>query len=147
MHLYRLTYYSRVALDLSASTLRHEIGGIMKASLENNAACGITGALMFDRSWFLQALEGDRAAVTEAFIRIARDPRHADIVILDCTSTDERRFADWSMAFVDASDMTEALTKYGPSDAFEPDRLSVGAAVDLLEIAARTGLRRKDAAA
>ena len=54
---------------------------------------------------FLQALEGERGKVTSLYARIHADPRHKDLELLHCESITERRYAAWSMAYVDLSDV------------------------------------------
>ena len=44
---------------------------ILSASQRNNSRDGITGFLIFDKTWFVQILEGERAQVTETYTRIA----------------------------------------------------------------------------
>lgn len=76
--MHQLTYISTVNGSLPDAELER----ILASSRRNNERSGITGLLVFDGKRFLQALEGDRAAVENAFLRIKTDPRHRAAVLL-----------------------------------------------------------------
>ena len=97
--LIRIVYVSRSALG-DAEGVERAIGGILDVSRRNNGACGVTGALIFNRGTFGQILEGPEDAVEETFTRIEGDPRHHDVEVLDLKRVSERAFGDWSMGFV-----------------------------------------------
>jgi hypothetical protein len=78
----------RVGLDLR---------GIAEASRRNNKRVGVTGFLMFDGTYFTQALEGARSQVTKAYNRIAADPRHMNLHLVSCMDVPYRVFAGWPM--------------------------------------------------
>lgn len=59
--------------------------------------------LLFDGAYFLQALEGPQAAVEAVFRRIARDPRHDQIVTLLRDWAPSPRFSSWGMQLLDAT--------------------------------------------
>ncbi len=95
-------YFSRM-VDLDDAGERcSRVDAIMQASARNNPALGLTGALILERGWFMQALEGPRGAVSAMLARIARDFRHTNLVIADFREIAERRHADWSMCYIDA---------------------------------------------
>ncbi|WP_390887484.1 BLUF domain-containing protein [Bradyrhizobium ottawaense] len=56
-----------------------ELLKIVRAAERNNLALALTGTLLFDKSRFVQVLEGERSSVTKLFIRISQDSRHEDI--------------------------------------------------------------------
>ena len=93
----------------------------------------LTGMLLFDRNCFLQALEGHGDAVSEAFCRIAPDPRHRRVVLLDVPPVDERLFGDWTMGFaaVDARGR-DMFLRFGGSDQFNPHAMTAASALGLL---------------
>ena len=99
--LYRLIYCSRNLISEVAPVggTEREVRTILDASRRNNAAAGITGALLFTASGFAQVLEGPREVVERCFERISGDPRHADVTVLSFTPTERRSFPDWSMGF------------------------------------------------
>ena len=75
-----------------------DIEAILKASRRNNKAAGVSGLLLYDGYRFLQALEGDAAAVIGTYDRIKADPRHRAIVMLGSRDVAMRSFGDWPMA-------------------------------------------------
>lgn len=78
---------------------RDELVGILEQARVANAAREITGILLYAEGSFFQVLEGEADAVDETFARIARDPRHADIVVVVREPIHHRSFPDWSMGF------------------------------------------------
>ena len=90
----RILYISTAAKGLAP----RDIGTILRQSHRNNTRNGITGLLFFDGVRFLQALEGDAAALDKTLERIRSDPRHLGIVILNDKNIDKRQFDDMAMA-------------------------------------------------
>ena len=74
---------------------------LLEVCRRNNAAVGVTGALLHHKGTFLQVLEGDASIVSAVYDKLCRDPRHGDITKLISGNTETRQFADWSMAFRD----------------------------------------------
>ena len=95
---FRLVYRSHSRIGDARES--EEFGRFLRASRANNAASGVTGALMFYDHWFAQALEGPEEAVRGLFGRIAADPRHDTIEITTQCRVDARVFARWAMAHV-----------------------------------------------
>src|SRR5687767_3874522 len=93
----QLIYLSTARDSLPAS----ELPAILAASQRNNRRVGVTGMLMFDGTRFLQALEGDEAAVRSAFERIRADGRHRGITVLSERRIAAPEFGTWDMAFED----------------------------------------------
>ena len=123
--LYRLSYYSRNNIDGAATTDAKQIEQILEAARRNNEQIGVTGALMFTDGFFAQVLEGERAAVERTFDRIQLDDRHGQVTLLGFEPVAERRFGEWSMAFVGADEaaterfaalLPEADGDAGPDD-------------------------------
>ena len=46
------------------------VGEIVEISRRRNAACGITGVLMFDGEHFMQCIEGDALAIDDLITRL-----------------------------------------------------------------------------
>lgn len=107
---YRILYCSRNTLNGSAAEQEAEIGSILTKSRQNNAANGITGALLFNSGFFAQVLEGPLEMVETTFERIQRDLRHDDVSVLECGFVSSREFPEWSMAYAGAAQ--------APSDSF-----------------------------
>ena len=89
------------------STARHvlgpdELGAIMLRSRRSNRLLGVTGLLLFDGRRFLQALEGEPAAVESTWRRIRADERHhrLEVIADDPLDGDLREFGGWSMALL-----------------------------------------------
>ena len=97
--LHRLVYASAfgAALPASVSDQDHEIGEIIRASIRNNREVAITGLLLVREPWFVQVLEGPAEAVTATYQRIANDPRHRDIAVIESGPAPARQFSDWNM--------------------------------------------------
>lgn len=87
---------------------------IVRISRTRNLAADVTGCLIFAAGRFAQVLEGEQAAVEEIMASIARDPRHADIVILKQGDQPRRRFEGWSLAYAGHSYFIER-TIAGPA--------------------------------
>ncbi len=79
----RLIYKSRSALEGTASDLERGFEGLLETSRRRNAAEGVTGALMFTRLLFVQALEGPADIVERTFDRICCDLRHKEVEIIE----------------------------------------------------------------
>jgi hypothetical protein len=119
--LVRLMYASRATATVSKDTLQ----AILNKSTTNNPGVGITGVLCFSGEIFLQVLEGGRAQVSTLYNRIAQDPRHRDVVLLNYEEIEERSFAGWAMGQVNMSRLNPALLlKYSESAVLDPYAVS-----------------------
>lgn len=126
----RLIYASEPTEPLTPAVVQH----IVDRARVNNSQLQLSGMLAFDSQYFLQVLEGRRAAVSALFARIARDPRHRRVEILEVVPVPERRFARWSMGFA-AADAAhgEIYLRFGGTSRFEPHAMSAAGALGLLE--------------
>jgi Sensors of blue-light using FAD len=95
--LYFLVYVSAAVTWFSPSELR----ALLDSSRASNERAGITGMLLYKDGNFMQALEGEEAAVTSLKARIEVDRRHHGLVTICRGHAEARQFAQWSMAFVD----------------------------------------------
>ncbi len=73
---------------------------IMDFAQPRNGERGITGILCYGSGHFLQALEGERGAVSDLYRRIAADTRHRDCQLVDVKEIDVRAFPEWTMKVV-----------------------------------------------
>lgn len=98
--LYRIVYCSRNLIDehVSSATQDAELERILNASRVNNRAVDVTGALLFNREYFAQVLEGPRTSVEKTFERIQRDRRHGEVTVVDNGFAGARDFPEWAMA-------------------------------------------------
>jgi hypothetical protein len=76
-----------------------ELVALLALSRARNAERDVTGRLLHVDGSFIQAIEGSGAAVQELFGRIARDPRHRGIVVLEDGPIPARGFAAWRMDY------------------------------------------------
>ena len=91
----RLVYHAKATQEFGSL-------GLFKLLTEaqlRNEQLQITGHLLFLNGEFTQCLEGPPAHIEQVWQSIQRDPRHHDVQLLARHHTDERRFAEWSMAF------------------------------------------------
>ena len=128
--LVRLLYASRAVASVDADAL----AAILRQSKEHNPPAGVTGVLCFcaNARIFLQVLEGGRDAVSTVYHRIARDARHADVVLLSYEEIEERSFASWSMGQVHMNRLNPALVlKYSENAVLDPYAVSGKASLAL----------------
>lgn len=76
-----------------------ELEALLEKSRANNRRDGVSGVLIYRDGDFLQVLEGPEEAVRRTYARIARDPRHGGVIVLDESAITQRNFGDWSMGF------------------------------------------------
>jgi hypothetical protein len=143
----RLIYHSENHLGVKDGRMLGELNIIMKGAIRRNQANRITGALVFDRLWFLQVLEGERDVVSETVLRIANDQRHDRLTIMDARPIGERAFGNWWMGIA-AMQETAArlLERQGLPPRFNPTRMTGEQALALAVDLAQQGLARELAA-
>ncbi|TXI82975.1 MAG: BLUF domain-containing protein [Flavobacteriales bacterium] len=76
-----------------------ELDRIMDSSVRRNTAARITGMLLYAGGNFMQVLEGPEADVDATMLRIAADPRHHGLVVIDRCAIDQRSFGAWHMGY------------------------------------------------
>lgn len=105
----RLTFFvyaSRIACSPEA------IKDITRTAQVHNQNDGITGALVHDRTHFLQLLEGPPVAVGTTFLRIAGDDRHSEITVLASEPAEARLFSGWSLRTQPFPDRRTTLLRF-----------------------------------
>jgi hypothetical protein len=118
----RLLYVSTIL----APHLPSAVEDILRASVANNLRDGLTGFLICDGVHFIQALEGEPAAVEACLGRIAADDRHTALAVRLDGLAEARRFDRWSMCALYLSEMDDALL--APRDIeFDLERASADA--------------------
>jgi hypothetical protein len=122
MELCRLVYYSTYNFSSdSPADLKHILAG----AIRSNSESGLSGGLVFNRRFFAQVLEGDRAAVMQTFARIYKDRRHKDIVVVAERQVSERLFGEWSMGYAGNTELFKSLCEeFGYAGRFDPTRMS-----------------------
>lgn len=96
--LFRLVYRSRSAIAGSPAQVQGVIDAMVAVSRNRNAEAGVTGALLFARQHFVQALEGPASAVEAIFDRICCDLRHTGIEVVECGPVLEPAFGGGAMS-------------------------------------------------
>jgi hypothetical protein len=93
--MYRYVYVSSEAFKFSDRQLLE----MLEVSRRRNAACDVTGLLLYLSGNFIQLLEGAKEDVLATFARIAADNRHRGVNTLLNGACEKRDFQDWSMGF------------------------------------------------
>lgn len=128
--LVRLIYASRLA----KSCVPKDIDAIIKVSRIKNNKAQITGALCYDKRSFLQCLEGPRDAVNGLYRKIAVDPRHQQVSLIEFSEISERDFCDWQMAYVRAEDASQnIILKFSRDRRFDPFLMGASQARSFLQ--------------
>lgn len=94
-------YMSRCVVEPAWTSTMVE--ALVAHAVGRNASVGLTGALLFTGTHFLQALEGPPGALALMRATIAGDLRHTALVTLDEGSILVRRFEGWSLAYAGGS--------------------------------------------
>ncbi|MBK8024200.1 MAG: BLUF domain-containing protein [Chloroflexi bacterium] len=102
MSLFSLVYVSFASHDLTDDELKD----ILVVARDTNKPLEITGMLLYRDRFFIQALEGDEAAVRGLYEKIAKDPRHINVLTVYTGPIEARRFPDWTMGFNKIADAT-----------------------------------------
>jgi hypothetical protein len=102
---------------------------LVAAAAKANQRAGITGLLLAEGDYFLQVLEGPRECVSELFARIARDPRHARVTLIEARSITETSCPKWGMTLFDAITKSAALWPGNETQRFDPTSMSERAIV------------------
>jgi hypothetical protein len=106
-------------------------GSILSTAQAYNQAHDISGVLCQGQGLYLQVLEGERRAVNRLYARIVGDARHNDVELLHFEEITVRRFAKWSMAFVDISTRDPMVMMGHPE--FDPYSASGALMVQLVD--------------
>ncbi len=132
----RLIYASEPVDSLTPLAVQ----SILDSARANNTRLHLSGMLTFDSRHFLQVLEGPRTQLSVVFGRIASDPRHRRIELMEVIPVHMRRFAQWSMGFAAADAAhAELFLRYGSTPRFEPYGMSAAGALGLLEAMSALG--------
>jgi hypothetical protein len=96
---YQIIYSSEAATPMQTDDLQE----LLDRSRRNNAARGITGALIYAEGSFLQILEGDQGQLQDLMTKIRRDVRHESVSVLRESEVPTAIFGSWKMAYVSAT--------------------------------------------
>jgi hypothetical protein len=125
----RLIYASEVTQGLTPEGLQ----ALLTTARRCNRLHDISGMLVLDSRYFLQAVEGGREALSQLYSNLVRDPRHQRLVLLSFESIEQRHFSDWTMGFAAADASRRRLyLRHGSSARFDPYQLKAAGALALL---------------
>jgi hypothetical protein len=96
-NLIQILYLSKSAPGIGHSDLVN----ILEVSKRRNQALGISGMLCHKGCYFLQLLEGRELPVLELYLKISRDQRHTDPVIISISTATNQIFKGWAMGAID----------------------------------------------
>ena len=124
MPLTRLVYYSTNKLPV-AGNISVQLKQILGSAIKNNPHVGVTGGLVFNRNYFMQVLEGERAVLTKLFVTISSDPRHEHVELVDWKEAGARFFGAWSMGFASTPELARDLwSTFNIRGYFDPKKLT-----------------------
>jgi hypothetical protein len=108
------------------------IDALVEVSRERNRALDITGCLIFAGGRFAQVLEGDRGAVTSLMDKIAHDPRHSDVTILEQGDIRVRRFAGWELDYAGPSSFVQRTISRPVTEAMRGSRRGIASLLEIM---------------
>ena len=91
----RLVYRSKATNEIGSLALFN----LLNEARKKNEQLSITGHLIFDGEFFTQWIEGPAASLESLWQSLLKDDRHNEIILVSRTPIEQRRFAEWSMAF------------------------------------------------
>lgn len=95
LRLVQLIYQSK---STSGVTSALQMSDILAVARPRNARLGVTGVLTAVDGLFVQIIEGPETGIEALMGSLRRDPRHADLEVLDRRIVTTRAFEDWDMA-------------------------------------------------
>ncbi|KQO86020.1 BLUF domain protein [Methylorubrum extorquens] len=144
--IHQLVYYSHNTVPESGRSMISNMREILSASQRNNGRDGITGFLIFDKTYFIQILEGERSRVTDTYNRIARDSRHSTATIINVRDVPARLFPNWTMGgAMRTPEVQEVYLQHGFGGTLQPNRLKSDQVISLaLDLQAFEVSRRQE---
>ena len=120
--LIQLIYSSRTTYPLNGK----DLGSLVATAQVNNSTRGITGALCHASGTFLQCIEGERLAVNQLYLHLAKDKRHDEMEISTVSEIPERRFPNWTMGFFSyENEIGQLFLKHSRMAEFSPFSMNV----------------------
>lgn len=111
-----------------------ELKNILAVAQNNNTEKGITGILLFNSGYFLQALEGTRLQVSELYNIITADDRHHGVQLIKMSDITSRNWSQWNMQLISITEKEERIyQQYTGQSKFNPFKLSSKDATAFLE--------------
>ncbi|KQP61269.1 hypothetical protein ASG40_00780 [Methylobacterium sp. Leaf399] len=133
MCLAQIVFYSHNRVAMTGGSMRDMVRDILASCSRYDHTTGITGTLIFNEAYFLQAMEGDRAAISEQLWRLAEDDRQSGMVLLFAGAIDRRDFEGWTVGFAGHTPALDALyLLHGTQAKLDPPPMTARGAVGLL---------------
>lgn len=101
----QLIYASATTKPLS----QRDLVELLKITRQKNSAADISGMLLYQDGSFLQVLEGPDKNVDALYAKIQKDSRHTNFLLLSRETILKKEFEDWSMGFVDTTNVAEQI--------------------------------------
>lgn len=133
--LHRLTYHSRI-VRTAGQNLRPTLAYIYSEARILHESLRLTGIIYAREGRLLQALEGDREAVHQAFRAIQSYPQHDDLQLLESGPAERRHFPEFSFCcglFDGDAERLDQNERF--LEDLDPDSLTPESAEDLLLVA------------
>lgn len=119
--LVRIIYASEASQKIDVPMIR----AILEKAQENNERNDLTGMLVFNSRYFLQAIEGCPQRINALYRTLMVDPRHRNLFILGYEHVTERMYGEWRMNYATLNEANKrAFLKYSPSSVFDPYQLT-----------------------
>lgn len=133
MPLCAITYISR-APEVRGEQRRLFLSSLVKAADARNQPHGVSGCLIHVDDFFIHVLEGSRGPLSQTYHRIAVDPRHSDVQLVQAGPIISRQFTQTSLAAFDsASHSNPVFQKYRVRPEFCPYQMAPHALADLID--------------
>jgi len=107
-NLIRLIYSSKHTKDFQLQ----EALEIENIANKKNPLIGVTGMLFCNSEGYLQVLEGPRVNVSNLFIKISRDERHENPILISVDDIQQRMFGVWAMRVIDSTTAEENVIDF-----------------------------------
>lgn len=134
MPLSQIVFYSHNLLTLQdGGAMRDMVRDILASCSRYDRASGFTGALIFNEKFFLQAMEGERGALSDQLWTVAADSRHNGMVLISARTIERRDFRGWTVGYGGHSEILDALyLEYGAKAVLDPTGMSLSGVIGLL---------------
>ncbi|MBF0266397.1 MAG: BLUF domain-containing protein [Gammaproteobacteria bacterium] len=98
--------------DASPSFNEKYLPQLVESCQKQNTELGVSGILLYGTGKFLQVLEGDETEIDNIFIRILKDERHQNIIVIEENTIKKKDFENWSMGFslFNSNELNESLS-------------------------------------
>ena len=107
-NLIRLIYSSKHTHNFEL----HEALEIENIANKNNPLIGVTGMLFCNSKGYLQVLEGPRVNVSNLFLKISRDEKHKNPILIGVKDIPKRMFGVWAMRVIDSTTAEENIIDF-----------------------------------